>query len=72
MRFSGFTAKKNPNARLAKKWNGTVPRCFGFQLTWNEVGLEWERKDGENYFIGDLQTYNPKPNTPSAAEIEAV
>lgn len=30
-----------------------------------------ERKEGVNYFIGDLQTYNPQPNTPSAAEIEA-
>lgn len=28
-----------------------------------------ERVDGENYFIGDLQTYNPKPSIPTAEEI---
>lgn len=30
-----------------------------------------ERKEGVNYFIGDLITYNPLPTTPSTAEIDA-
>lgn len=30
-----------------------------------------ERKDGENYFIGDLQTYNPQPSTPTPEQIQA-
>lgn len=29
-----------------------------------------ERIEGENYFIGDLQTYNPQPSTPTAEQIE--
>lgn len=29
-----------------------------------------ERVEGENYFIGDLQTYNPQPSTPTAEQIE--
>ena len=29
-----------------------------------------ERKDGVNYFIGDLQTYNPQPSAPTAQQIE--
>jgi hypothetical protein len=28
-----------------------------------------ERIEGENYFIGDLQTYNPQPSTPTAEQI---
>lgn len=28
-----------------------------------------ERKEGVNYFIGDLETYNPKPSTPSMEDI---
>ena len=30
-----------------------------------------ERKDGENYFIGDLQTYNPQPSAPTPEQIQA-
>ena len=30
-----------------------------------------ERKDGVNYFIADLQTYNPQPSVPTAEQIEA-
>lgn len=30
-----------------------------------------ERKDGENYFIGDLQTYNPQPAAPTPEQIQA-
>ena len=30
-----------------------------------------ERKEGVNYFIGDLQTYNKQPSTPTAEQIEA-
>ena len=30
-----------------------------------------ERKDGENYFIGDLQTYNPQPYTPTMEQVQA-
>lgn len=29
-----------------------------------------ERIEGENYFIGDLQTYIPQPSTPTAEQIE--
>lgn len=28
-----------------------------------------ERKEGVQYIIGDLQTYNPQPSTPTAEEI---
>lgn len=28
-----------------------------------------ERVEGENYFIGDLQTYNPQPSAPTAEQI---
>lgn len=28
-----------------------------------------ERKEGVNYFIADLQTYNPQPNMPTAEQI---
>lgn len=28
-----------------------------------------ERIDGEQYFIGDLQTYNPQPSSPSPEQI---
>lgn len=28
-----------------------------------------ERKEGVNYFIGDLQTYEPQPRTPTAEQI---
>ena len=27
------------------------------------------RVEGENYFIGDLQTYNPQPSAPTAEQI---
>ena len=30
-----------------------------------------ERKDNVNYFIADLQTYNPQPSKPTAEQIEA-
>lgn len=30
-----------------------------------------ERKDGVNYFIGDLQTYNPQPKTPTLEQIDS-
>lgn len=30
-----------------------------------------ERKDGVNYFIGDLQTYEPKPSTPTVEQVES-
>lgn len=30
-----------------------------------------ERKEGVNYFIGDLQTYTPQPSTPTTAQVEA-
>ena len=29
-----------------------------------------ERKEGVNYFIADLQTYNPQPSMPTAQQIE--
>lgn len=29
-----------------------------------------ERKDGVNYIIGDLQTWNPQPSVPTAEQIE--
>lgn len=29
-----------------------------------------ERIDGVNYYIGDLQTYNPEPSMPTAEQIE--
>ena len=29
-----------------------------------------ERKEGVNYFISDLQTYNPRPSVPTAQQIE--
>lgn len=29
-----------------------------------------ERKDGVNYFIGDLMTYEPQPQAPTAQQIE--
>lgn len=28
-----------------------------------------ERIDGEQYFIGDLQTYNPQPSSPSPEQV---
>lgn len=28
-----------------------------------------ERKEGVNYFLGDLQTYNPQPSTPTPEQI---
>lgn len=28
-----------------------------------------EQKDGVNYFLGDLQTYNPQPNNPTPEQI---
>lgn len=30
-----------------------------------------ERIEGRNYFIADLQTWNPQPSTPTAEQIEA-
>lgn len=30
-----------------------------------------ERVEGVNYYIGDLQTYAPQPNTPSVEQIQA-
>lgn len=30
-----------------------------------------ERKDGVNYFIGDLETYNQQPSTPTPEQIQA-
>lgn len=30
-----------------------------------------ERKDGVNYFIGDLETFNPQPATPTAEQVQA-
>lgn len=30
-----------------------------------------ERKEGVNYYIGDLQTYEPQSRTPSSADIDA-
>lgn len=30
-----------------------------------------ERKDGVNYFFGDLQTYEPEPQGPTAEQIQA-
>lgn len=29
-----------------------------------------ERKEGVNYFIADLQTYNPQPSAPTVEQIE--
>lgn len=28
-----------------------------------------ERVEGTNYFLGDLQTYNPQPSTPTAEQV---
>ena len=28
-----------------------------------------ERVDGKSYFIGDLQTHNPQPSTPTAEQV---
>ena len=30
-----------------------------------------ERKEGENYFIGDLQTYQSQPNAPTPEQVAA-
>ena len=30
-----------------------------------------ERKEGVNYFIADLQTYNPQPSAPTAEQVDA-
>ncbi len=30
-----------------------------------------ERIEGKNYFLGDLQTYNPQPNIPSPEQVES-
>ena len=30
-----------------------------------------ERKDGVNYFLGDLQTYNPQPSAPSMEQVDS-
>lgn len=30
-----------------------------------------ERKDGVNYFIGDLETFNPQPATPTSEQVQA-
>lgn len=30
-----------------------------------------ERVEGEKYFIGDLQTYDPRPSTPTAEQVAA-
>lgn len=51
-----------------------TPQAFDGKVFTHSVSCapkKEERKEGVNYFIGDLQTYNPQPNAPSAAEIEA-
>ena len=30
-----------------------------------------ERKEGVNYFLGDLQTHNPQPSTPTPEQVNA-
>ena len=43
---------------------GRIPTSF-------LVPQKEERKDGENYFIGDLQTYQSQPNAPTPEQVAA-
>ncbi len=51
-----------------------TPQTLGNQTYTHSVSCapkKEERKEGTNYYIGDLQTYNPQPNTPTAEQINA-
>lgn len=49
------------------------PSTFGERVYTHFVSCspkQQERKEGVNYFIGDLETYTPKPSTPTVEAIE--
>jgi len=48
------------------------PATFGNNTYTHYVSCEpkkEERVEGTNYFLGDLQTYNPQPSTPTVEQV---
>ncbi|MDD3238617.1 MAG: hypothetical protein PHW47_00730 [Lachnospira sp.] len=48
------------------------PATFGNNTYTHYVSCapkKWERVEGTNYFLGDLQTYNPQPSTPTVEQV---
>lgn len=50
------------------------PQTFGTRTYTHYVSCaprKEERTDGVNYYIGDLETFNPQPSTPTIEQVSA-